>query len=169
MKVLDVLQACRAETESTHWCQGNYETMVGWFGPMDEAAIDRMPNLWRKQIESDGIEVVYKVKHCLVGMINTACLTRFDRAAGEEVDEGGYLIVDEHGHKLLQDLADVRRSTLNLLGELLYGASWDREKMQAVSGDGIEHTLEGWNDEEGRSKEEIIDLLDRAIEAEEAR
>lgn len=192
--VEEVLVALRDDTASTHWCQSHYEMMEDWFGTPEEV-VARMPRRFRKRgVTVEDVESWYKVKHCLVGMVNATVGMNIETSSEASEwhlrENAGYMISFERGEEGYLDGDDeavverVRlwKETINRLGLTIFEDGWDPETRQPTpewvqarqaemdpdSTRYVPQGLEGWNDQNGLERDDVLAMLDRALEAERA-
>lgn len=189
--VEEVLVAMREDTESTHWCQSHYEDMVEWVGTPEEA-LAALPRRVRKHWNrTEFEETFYKVRHCLVGMVNSIIGVPNETSSDSSVRNLHIYLVerlqDENTDLSFRDAEDQAEpkeqlwlATIDRLGLTVFGEGWDSDRrlpssewveeqhrLAADRGESyVPEGLEGWNDAPGRDRDGILAMLDQAIEAE---
>lgn len=167
--VLEVLESMREETESTHWCIGHYETTVQLIGTPEEMlewikqSQKSRPRMWylygkdgfsispTEEPKVEDVASIFKIQHCLVGMVNARCGVVSDRVSSVTLD------TDPNG--------EVRMAVLDRVGTAIFGSKWDPRNKEAVLSEDMTDSIEAWNDRDDRTREDILDVLDRAIAA----
>jgi hypothetical protein len=141
--IADQLRQIRDMVASTHWIRGSYKKEAGQ---------------WHYDEATDKGTLLDKDCYCLAGLINFAC----DLSPGTLVGTGLTGIPDR-GDVVLPEVTfmDPRRKRARRLGELVIAAINDT-RTRSVK------TIEPWNDAKSRRREDIIAVLDRAIEKAEA-
>lgn len=184
MNVVEVLTSVKTEVETTHWCQGHYTYMQAVLGPEAEVQYD------------DKDRPIFKVQHCLMGMVNAETHVAWGTAADSSGQPPGQPLslwsdsVDripspENVEFVRADEENVTvwEATVNSLGlaisqvlkplERGYGNVWDSEKRLLVPTPGIDggdvQGIEGWNDIPGRTRDDIIEVIELALAAETAK